>query len=70
MKTELRAVEHTLRSGETAFEVWHDGQLIASIVGAEGPGVRVFSKHPLKVTQVDGYPNEVEVMLELPDSVP
>ncbi len=69
MKTELRAVPHTTRPGVTVFEVWHDGQFIASITGADGPGVRVFSKHPLKATQVDGYPNEVEVRLELPDSV-
>lgn len=61
MKTELRAVPHTIVPGTTIFEVWHDDQFIASITGAEGPGVRILSKHPMKTDLVEGLPNVVEV---------
>ncbi|HEV3440087.1 MAG TPA: hypothetical protein VG122_22155 [Gemmata sp.] len=48
MKTELRAVPHSIVPGATIFEVWHAGQFIATVTGADGPGVRVISKHPMQ----------------------
>ncbi len=64
MKTELRTVAHTIAAGANIFEVWHDGQFIATIVGAhDGPGVRIVSKHPMKAELVEGLPNVVEVGL-------
>jgi hypothetical protein len=46
-----------------ALEVWHDGQFIATVTGADGPGVRVISKHAVKVVLVDGAPNVAEVRI-------
>ena len=63
MKTILRAVPHSIAPGATIFEVWHDGQFIATITGAEGPGVRVISKHPMQTVVVEGHPNEVGVKI-------
>jgi len=39
MKTELRPVPHSIVPGATIFEVWLDGQFIATVTGADGPGV-------------------------------
>jgi hypothetical protein len=44
MKTELRPVPHSMDPGVIVIEVWHDGQFIARVTGADGPGVRVISK--------------------------
>ena len=64
MKTELRAVPHSIVPGSTIFEVWHDGKFIATVTGAEEPGIRVISKHPMETKVVEGYPNEVEVKIQ------
>jgi hypothetical protein len=64
MKTELRAVPHSIVPGATIFEVWHDGQFIATVTGADGPGVRVISKHPMQAKLVEGLPAVVEVKIE------
>jgi len=64
MKTELRAVPHSITPGVTIFEVWHAGQFIATVTGADGPGVRVISKHPMQTVLVIGHPNEVEVKIQ------
>jgi len=47
MKTELRLAPHTVIEGANVVEIWHGGQFIGQISGAEGPGVRVMSKHPV-----------------------
>ncbi len=64
MRTELRAVPHSIVPGATIFEVWHDGQFIATVTGADGPGVRVISKHAITARVVEGYPNEAEVSVQ------
>jgi len=64
MKTTLRAVPHSIIPGATIFEVWHDGQFIASITGADGPGVRILSKHAMKTELIEGLPNVVEVGID------
>jgi hypothetical protein len=61
MKTELRPVPHSIVPGVIIFEVWHNGKLIATVTGADGPGVRVISKHPMRAVHVEGEPNVVEV---------
>ena len=66
MKTELRAVPHSIVPGAVIFEVWHDGQFIATVTGADGPGVRVISKHPLEAKVVEeGLPKVVEVRVSV-----
>jgi hypothetical protein len=50
MKTELRAVPHSIIPGATIFEVSHNGQFIATVTVADGSGVRVISKHPMELS--------------------
>jgi hypothetical protein len=40
-----------LSDNASAVEVLYAGQLLATIAGDDGPGVRIFSKHPLSVDQ-------------------
>jgi hypothetical protein len=54
-RTELRLMPHTDRPGEVAAEVWYDGKFIATVVGADGPRVRVMSTH--RLTLVNGDPD-------------
>jgi hypothetical protein len=60
VKTELRPVPHSV-TGVTILELWHNGQFIATVTGADGPGLRVITKHPMQVVHVEGTPNVVEV---------
>lgn len=45
MKSELRLGQHGILKGQSVVEVWHDGKFICSIYGADGPGVRIITKH-------------------------
>ena len=45
MKTELRPAAHTVLPGQTVVEIWHDGQFIGQITGADGAGGQVDSAH-------------------------
>jgi hypothetical protein len=47
VKTELRHVPHSQLPGEHVLELWHDGKFIGTVAGADGPGVRVISKHAI-----------------------
>lgn len=42
MKTEIRV---NLDAG--TFELWHNGEMVGEVVGSEGSGVKVVSKHPM-----------------------
>lgn len=61
MKTELRLAEHSVLAGQQVIEIWHDGQFVGTVAGAEGPGVRVISKHPMKATFAEMV---VEVLID------
>jgi hypothetical protein len=63
-KTELRAVAHSIVPGATIIEVWHDGQFIATVAGADGPGVGIISKYPMQARLVEGLPAVLEVKIE------
>lgn len=45
MKNELRLKPHSVMENVMVVELWHDGKLIGTVAGADGPGVRVISKH-------------------------
>lgn len=62
MKAELKLVPHAVLKDADTIEVWHAGQFICSIYGADGPGVRIVTKHGLKVAWVD--PLVLEVMID------
>jgi len=49
MKSKLVIVKHTQLEGENSVEVYYNGVLIGAIYGADGPGIRFFSKYPLDV---------------------
>lgn len=44
MKAELKLHDHDVLPGQKIIEVWYRGVMIATIAGADGPGVRVISK--------------------------
>jgi hypothetical protein len=51
--TELRPKPHSVRPGETAVELRHDGQFIGTITGAEGTGICFLTKHGIEAGAVD-----------------
>lgn len=44
MKAQLTLSGHGL-AGHPVIEVWYRGALIATVAGADGPGIRIVSKH-------------------------
>lgn len=48
MKTELRLKRHAFLPGAFVIEVYYNGIFLATVAGAEGPGLRIISKHELK----------------------
>jgi hypothetical protein len=68
-KSKLKLKAHMLVAGEDSVEVWYEDTFIAAVYGADGPGVRVISKHPMDV--VRGGPGaligSIEVRMEVGD---
>jgi hypothetical protein len=56
MRSQLKTSAHLTVPNEQVIEVWHDGKLIATVTGTEGPGVRVISKYPMDAHIIDGCP--------------
>jgi len=44
---------HSVLPGQNVVEIWHDGEFIGQICGADGPGIRVASKHASSVARPD-----------------
>lgn len=65
MKAELRLAPHEVLPGQNSIEVWWNGEMIAVVAGADGPGVRVISKYPLQRSGIAGPVNVVEVIAEV-----
>jgi hypothetical protein len=64
MKTKLRITQHSLLGGESVVEVWHNGAYVAEVTGADQPGVRIISKHPLSARRMtDGFIEVLEVAI-------
>jgi len=63
MKSELRLAEHSVLGGQCVVEIWHDGQFVGQVCGADGPGVRVLSKHPVSAQVVPGTVNVAEITI-------
>jgi hypothetical protein len=53
MKTTLKVSDHTILPGEKVVEIWWMDRLIGQITGADGPGVRIFSKYAIRTESVD-----------------
>lgn len=41
MKAELHPKPHSQIPGAIVIEVWHGGELIGTVTGADGPGIRI-----------------------------
>src|ERR1019366_6621599 len=52
LKTELRHKPHAVLKDVTVIEIWHDGQFIGTIAGADGSGVRIIPKPPMTAKPV------------------
>jgi hypothetical protein len=50
VKAELRPAPHLVDGDRTVIEVWYDGVFLATVVAADGPGVKIISKHQLVAT--------------------
>jgi hypothetical protein len=50
-KSELKLEPHSILLDTQIIEVFHEGNLIATVYGADGPGVRVVSKYPMDVVR-------------------
>jgi len=65
MKARLVAVPHKERRGETGVEVWWKDKLIGCVYGADGPGIRFISKHPLSRNAATISPESGSTLQEL-----
>ena len=63
MKAILREAPHSVFPSQTVIEVWYNGEFIATITGADGPGVRIISKHKLVYDEVGNVPTILEVQV-------
>lgn len=54
LRAELRLRPHSVLPGHRVVELWWDGQFIGEVTGADGSGVRVITKFPTQVIQLDG----------------
>jgi hypothetical protein len=55
MKAQLRVLPHSELPGERVVEVHFAGQLVCTVVGADGPGVRIISKYRPQIDVMDAF---------------
>ena len=67
MKTELRLRPHSQLVGASVYELWYAGAFIGEVTGADGPGVRVLSKHALGWHHTPGAVQVIEVQMHMQD---
>ncbi len=63
MKSKLRLTLHSVLQGDRVIEVWYGGEFIAQITGADGPGVRIITKHKLVTTSRESDLTVLEVQV-------
>jgi hypothetical protein len=61
MKTEIRLAPHSVLPSQNIIELWHDGQFIGQVTGADGPGCRIVTKHPVTVVDAGDMVTEVRI---------
>jgi hypothetical protein len=61
MKTELRLAPHSGLPGQSVIELWHDGQFIGTVTGADGPGIRIVSSFTVVVLPAVELVTEVRI---------
>lgn len=65
MKTILVPKPHSQIPGAVVGELWWNDQLIGTLYGTDGPGVRLFTKHKTKVVESVA---DVEIKIEAPNN--
>jgi len=67
MKSNFKIADHKLLPDQQTIEVWYEGKLVAAVYGADGPGIRVITKHPYDIVRsgLGEMPNVVEVRIEI-----
>jgi hypothetical protein len=70
MKAELRIAPHSVLPGQNVVEVWFADQFIATVAGADAPGVRVVSKYGLKLELDEAPLNVATVTVGDGNSIP
>lgn len=50
-KSKLKVDPHHLLADDQVVEVWHEDELVATVYGADGPGVRIISKYPMDIVR-------------------
>lgn len=64
MKTALILCQHATLPDQQMVELWHNGQLIGAVYGADGPGLRIISKHPIQLGGFGQRPNLIELHID------
>jgi hypothetical protein len=62
-KSKLILKDHAVLPGEMTIEVWYEDRFIATVTGADGPGVRVMTKYPMDI--IRGGQGEMVGMIEV-----
>ncbi|HWY85749.1 MAG TPA: hypothetical protein VNX28_03440 [Gemmataceae bacterium] len=65
MKTELRLAPHSVLPVQNIIELWHNGQFIGQVTGADGPGCWIVSKHPVTVVDAGDMVTEVRIAADV-----
>jgi hypothetical protein len=50
-KSKLEPKPHAILPGENSVEIWYQGEFIGTVTGADGPGVRVMTKHRMDIVR-------------------
>ena len=72
MKARLELKPHSVLPGQQVVEVTWNGRLVCTVVGADGPGVRLISKYTPDTGSMvfeapqPGVPGAIEIRFELP----
>lgn len=64
MKTELRLASHSELPDANVIEIWHDGNFIGTVAGADNTGVRIITKYPVSVKKELSFLSVVTVTID------
>lgn len=66
-KSILKLEPHRIMANHQIIEIWYEDQFIATVSGADGPGVRVFSKYSMDIVRkgLEDTVDCIEVTMDL-----
>jgi hypothetical protein len=65
MPSELRLSDHMVRPGQKVIEIWFDGKFIGQVTAADGPGVRIISKHAMATYPISRPQSQVPGIVDV-----